>query len=393
MIGGSWRPTATQELLLDATVGDAADAARAWARWRSEQDLARIDNGSTRLLPLLVPRAALFPANDPAWPVIRGCYRRAFFHGQLLRARAAEVTTLLAEAGIATLALKGGALLRYYDGNPGLRPMNDFDGLVPRERAVDAIRVLVAHGWNPALPQPELLPDAYHGACFTSRDGLDFDLHWDVVPTNDDPAALASAWEAAVPCDMGGAATPSNIGGAAAPKNIRGAAIRALGAEDLLAVVCAHAAQWSPIESVRWVADALAILRGEGPKFDWARVAAQAVRWHVVPHLDETLRYLKDRWDVDVPETVFTHFASVQVTAIDRRAYAVLGRMPGTIEYLARPWHRYRVRSRDKGALAALPGFVRYLEITLGRTRTRDLPLEILARFRRWRRDHASGRR
>jgi hypothetical protein len=378
VIGGSWRPTATQELLLDATVGDAADAADAavaWARWRQAQDLATIDDGSARLLPLLVPRAPRFPADDPAWPVIRGCYRRAFFHGQLLRARAAEATALLAAAGIAALALKGGALLRYYDDNPGLRPMNDFDVLVPRERAIDAIRVLVAHGWSSASPQPELLPDAYHSACFTSRDGLDFDLHWHVVPSHNDSAAEASVWTSAVPCNVGATA------------------IRALCPEDLLTVVCAHAAQWSPIASVRWVADALAILRVDGRAFAWPRVVAQAARWHVVPHLSDTLGYLRDRWRVEVPANVFTQWASMPISGVDRRAYAVLGRMPGTADYLARPWHRYRLRCREQSTLAALPGFVQYLKITLGRPRARELPREILVRFRQWQRDRASGRR
>jgi len=373
--GGSWRPTATQELLLDATVGEIADAPAAFARWRETQDIALIDDGSARLLPLLVPRAHRFPADDPAWPVIRGCYRRAYFHGQLLRARATEAIALLAGAGIATLALKGGALLRYYDGNPALRPMNDFDVLVPRDRAVDAIRVLLDHGWRSALPHPELLPEAYHSAGFNSRDGLDLDLHWHVVPSYDDPAALADVWTAAVPAGADSAAT------------------LALGAEDLFVVVCAHAAQWSPIASVRWVADALAILRAEGGAFDWARAGAQAARWHVVPHLIDTLDYLRDRWRVAVPASVFARLASADVSAVDRRAYAVLGRMPGSADYLARPWHRYRLRSRDRNAIAALPGFVRYLKVTLGQPRARDLPGEILARFRRWRRDRMAVRR
>jgi hypothetical protein len=372
VIGESWRPSVTQELLLDATVGDAAGAATAFARWRDAQDLALIDDGSARLLPLLVPRAHLFPVDDPAWPVIRGCYRRAYFHGQLLRARAMEAWALLADAGIGALALKGGAMLRYYGGNPALRPMNDFDVLVPRERAVEAIRVLVDHGWRSALPQPELLPEAYHSAGFSSPDGLDFDLHWHVVPTHDDPAALADVWTAAV-------------------RN--GATSLALGAEDLLVVVCAHAAQWSPIASVRWVADALAILRDEGDAFDWARVGALAARWHVALHVTDTLGYLRERWRVDVPAALFAGLASVDVSTVDRRAYAALGHMPGTVDYLARPWHRYRLRTRETSAVAALPGFVRYLQITLGQPRARDLPAEILARYSRWRRNRKVGRR
>ncbi len=375
MIGGSWRPTATQELLLQATVGDVAQAASAWTAWRNAQDLADMDPGSSRLLPLLVPRAHLFPADDPAWPVIRGCYRRALFHGRMLQARAADAIKLLDHAGIATLALKGGALVRYYDNNPALRPMNDLDGLVPRDRAVDAIQRLLANGWTSALPLPELLPDAYHSACFTSRDGLDFDLHWHLVPSSNDSAAEASAWTASVPCDIGGRA------------------IRALGPEDLLTVVCAHAALWSPDAPVRWVADSMRLVQAEGPRFDWTRVGMQAQRWHVVPHLAETLRYLRERWSVEVPDALIAQLDNMPLRALDRRAYAVLGRMPGTTSYLARPWHRYRLRHPDKGIVTALPGFVGYLKVTLGRTRTRDLPAEIVARVRRWRRDRASGRR
>jgi Uncharacterised nucleotidyltransferase len=375
VIGGSWRPTAAQELLLEATVGDTVAAAAAFQRWRGEQDLATLDDGSARLLPLLVPRSSLFPASDPAWPVIRGCYRRAYFHGQMLRARAAEAMAMLADSGIPALALKGGALLRYYDGNPALRPMNDFDALVPRARALDAIRLLIAHGWRSTLPNPELLPDAYHSACFTSRDGLDFDLHWDVVPSSTNAFAEDDVWTAAVTSEVGGMS------------------LRAVGAEDLLTVVCAHAAQWSPIASIRWVADALAILRSDGTPFDWARVVRQSARWNVVPHLHETLSYLHARWHAPVPATVLAELAGLPVSAVDRRAYAVLGRMPGTADYLARPWHRYRLRSRESGALQALPGFVGYLKVTLGRARASELPAEILARFRLWRRDRALGRR
>jgi hypothetical protein len=67
--------------------------------------------------------------------------------------------------------------------------------------------------------------------------------------------------------------------------------------------------------------------------------------------------------------------------------------MPGTADYLARPWYRYRVRNRHKSAMAALPGFLRYLQVTLGRPRATDLPLEIVTRIRRWRHDRALGRR
>src|SRR6185437_9454996 len=61
------------------------------------------------------------------------------------------------------------------------------------------------------------------------------------------------------------------------------------------------------------------------------------------------------------------------VGRIDGRAYALLGSMPGRLTYLGRPWLRYRLRTRDRLGLAALPGFTRYLQITLGLANRRAL--------------------
>lgn len=373
MIGGAWRPNPGQEDLLEVVVGARDAAPDAWRRWSAANDLESIDPGAARLLPLLKPRLDCLPRDDPARARILGAYRRSFYHGNLVRARAARALRVLHAAGLPTLVIKGGVLGAAHYGDVALRPMNDFDALVPAGRGADALHALMADGWRSAHPFPESLPDAYHSAPLSTDDGLEFDVHWNLLPQASEADADAPAWTASEPFEMMGMAT------------------RRLCATDLLVIVCAHAAQWSPVASIWWVADALAIVRREGDSIDWNRVATMASRWHVAAQLHETLTYLRERWAVPVAASTLAALRDAPSAGVDRAAHALLMRMPGPIDYLRRPWVRYRLRSRDRSALAAMPGFVRYLRVTLGQPRRRGLPLEIAARFASWRRDRAAG--
>lgn len=375
MIGGAWRPTASQEDLLDVAVGPEAGVAAAWQRWLGASALETLDAGSARLLPLLMPRLHLLPGDDPARGRIAGAYRRAFYHASLLRARAARALAALHAVHVPTLVLKGGALGPLHYGDPALRQMNDFDALVPTADAAVALRALLREGWQPSQPAPAALISAYHGTGLRSADGFDFDLHWNLLDEAPESDADAPAWDAALPFDVMGVAT------------------QRLCASDLLVVVCAHGTHWSARSPVIWVADALAVLRTEGSRVDWARVAMMAQRWHVAMHLSETLDYLARRWAAPIPAATMAALRGVRTTRADRRAYALLTRMPSALDYLRRPWVRYRLRTRHRSAIAAIPGFFAYLRVTLGLSTNRALPREILTRFRSWRRDRAAGRR
>ena len=300
-----------------------------------------IDDGSARILPLLKPRVALLPPDDALLPLIVGYYRRSLYHGRMLRARAATLLALFARAGIETMVSKGGVLGAAYYEDLGLRPMNDFDVLVPRERALDAVRVLLGAGWTGTQPMAEMLPDAYHSACFQSPDRLDFDLHWHLLPEACFAGADTPAWQAAERYTVDDVTTHAPC------------------ATDLLVVVCAHAAHWSPVSPARWVADALVILRRASDRIDWARIAMLAQRWHVVPHMSDTLSYLAQRWGADVPRPLLNELRQAAVGRIDRRAYALLGSMPGkpgVSQPALVPLSFAHARSLRAGRVARLPG-------------------------------------
>ncbi|MEO8537248.1 MAG: nucleotidyltransferase family protein, partial [Betaproteobacteria bacterium] len=222
MIGGAWLPTAGQEDLLEAAVGAEDGVAAAWRRWRAVHDLESIDAGSARLLPLLMPRLDRIPKDDDARRRIVGAYRRTFYHGNLLRARAARALAALHAAGLPTLVLKGGVLGAVHYADLALRPMNDFDALVPATRGADAMRALIADGWRTTHPLAERLPDAYHSAPLTSHDGLEFDVHWNLLQQANEPDVDSPAWQAAEPFTVMGVPT------------------RRLCASDIVVVACAR---------------------------------------------------------------------------------------------------------------------------------------------------------
>ncbi len=367
-VAAPWCPTAAQERLLDAALGPIAECATSFASWRAGRTIEDIDDGSARLFPLLLPRIAYLPADDPLLPVIRGYYRRGTWQAQLLRARAAVVLGKFAEADIPSLVLKGGVLGASYYAHPGLRPMSDYDVLVPFARAGDAIRSLLDAGWTCGMPNPERIPAVFHSASFAAADGFEFDLHWHLLPEACESAADDLAWAAAEPFAVNG--VPS----------------LALAPADLLVVVCAHGVRWAPDLPVRWIADALVIMERAGARLDWDRVVRLADAWHVVPHLRHALTYLAQRRHAKVPDRALQDLAAVRVPALDARTFTFLSRRPGLLEYIWRPWRRYRLRTRHLSAWSALPGFVTYLELTLGVRSAWRLPAEAVRRVLRWRR-------
>jgi len=200
-------------------------------------------------------------------------------------------------------------------------------------------------------------------------------LHWNLFPEACYPGADGSAWSASVPFAVNGVPT------------------RALCPTDLLLAVCGRSANWSPIAPAFWIADALTLLGDPQVRIDWQRVVVLARHWHLLPHLRDTLGYLAHRWDAPIPQPVLEQLRGAHIGSIDRRAYGVLGEMPGPLRYLARPWVRYRLRTREVSALRALPGFLRYMRITLGCDSALTLAREVARRYLSWRTDRARGLR
>jgi hypothetical protein len=242
-------------LLLRAVLLDGAPARAAWQEWRASVDVDLVDEPTRRLLPLLARRLPDVAPEDPVRNLVKGMYRYAWVRNHLLWRTAQPVLDGLRDRGIATLLLKGIALVHANGDDLGARPMYDIDVLVPVERAGDAIEMLDELQWTPEQEQSaawvrwRAVPRR-HGWGFERGDGH-LDLHWHVLG------------------DSVGARADTRFWADARTVLVDGRPARVLDPAHLLLHVLAHGTRSLNAPAIQWVADAVTVVRAYGadPRF------------------------------------------------------------------------------------------------------------------------------
>ena len=250
-----WWPTARQSLLLRAALLSRESAVTAWRDWRESGDLADVDRGSFRLLPLLYRNLTRHNIDDPQLPRLRGVYRQAWYRNQLAMERAHEAARTLTAAGIPVMALKGAALIDGIYGESGARPMDDVDLMVPRRSATKALLILGEAGWSSPTHRSGDFRRALrivHGVALVRANGLPIDLHWRLLDESN--AGDATFWEAAEPLPFGDSSV-----------------LRLCPADQLLHL-SVHGIRWDPVPPIRWAADIYLLLERRGADVDWERL-------------------------------------------------------------------------------------------------------------------------
>jgi hypothetical protein len=137
-----------QALLLRAALStDRADAAAALEKWwKGIADFDDVRGTDAALFPQVYWNLGETIASPKLRARIRGAARRHWIANQYLITSCGEVLDLLQQASIPALFLKGAAIATTIEDDPGLRTMSDCDVLVPRERALDVIRILASAG-------------------------------------------------------------------------------------------------------------------------------------------------------------------------------------------------------------------------------------------------------
>ena len=377
--GGCW-PEPGQELLLKAALLSGHDAVTAWNAWLNEVGMDRIDAGSQRLLPLVHRNMRANGVDHPLMKTLRGIYRRTWYENQILFHQMAPLLRALEEAGVRTMLLKGAALVSLYYNDLGLRPMSDLDVLVPTDEAARAIRVLLSESCTPLgnrtaplerLLQSEVFKEWIHSEHFAESGGREFDLHWHTLTECLAPDADADFWNAAVPTVLNNVAT------------------RALNSADQLLHVCFHGAEWNRVPPVRWIADAMVVMRSSSV-IDWQRLVSQASERGLVLHIRNALSYLSDTFAAPIPADILQDLQQAQVSRKEISRYQSRIRPPHFASDSLLLVRRY-LQSTSRAELGhPLVGFPRFLQQVWGLDRKRQVPVHIasaaLERLRRkWR--------
>ncbi len=342
-------PTREQFLVLKAALGSGGEALAAYAEWRRSLDLAAdFDREIFRLVPLLYDNLRRLGVEDDLTGRMKGAYRMSWVRAHQLAAATKPILDELVGTGIDVLAVKGAPLGLLYYGNPALRPMGDFDFVVPASRAMRAVEFLATRGYQPWRP---VTPDTIryrHAMGFKRGDAHEFDLHWHVLFDFCDDRADEWFWSGAEPFDL------------------LGHRVWAPDPTRMLLHTIVHGIRWNEEPPVRWIADAVQILRQSGPDIDWPALVEFTERRDVSRRMWLGLTYLREHFDAPVPVAAIERLGRRPQSWLERlenrtilRDYNEVhsGAFGPLMAELA-PFSRY---ARDMGPLEFAAGFTDYL--------------------------------
>ena len=300
-------PTPEQELLLRAALGRGSEAVDSWNAWKAAHDLVEtdLDHGSFRLLSLVYKNLIAHRIHDPEMPRLKGIYRYWWCSNQRLLYHAAEIIRSLEQAGVSTMVLKGAATSTLYYRDMGVRPMGDIDLLVPVDQAGAAVDHLQSLGWRPARPRVADLIRYQHSVTMVKeREAVD--VHWHVFRECIQGDTSAGFWSRSVPLEVLDTTT------------------RALGPADALFHTVVHGMRWNEEPTMRWIADAMVIMRSNPEAIDWEALRQEAHERRLLLRLMRGLDYLRLKFDAPIPDRVLARMRATRVSKVERLEYRFL---------------------------------------------------------------------
>ena len=357
-------PTKNQELLLRACLLGGEEAFVAWREWQVIFEAEPLDEGSRRLLPLLYRNLQSQVLTRPSLEKLKQHYFHTWSQNQFRLSRVGSVIEQLNQAGIPNMLLKGSALTLLYYEDVGLRPMKDVDVLVPRGRAKQTMQLLKDRGWKSRYFSPEALIPFEQATEFVDAGNQNLDLHWRLMWEGRQGLDDDEFWEDSIAVELNHIPT------------------RSLNAADQLLHVCIHGAKWNDTPSLRWIADAMMIIRSPKLKVDWSRLVRQANERQLTLPLRETLSYLHKHLNAAVPFEVLTELEGMRTTPVERWSYRARLGTNEPQKMLAVVWHwivSLRVNC-EGNLLQRWLQFSRYLQSLWSVTRAWQVPFYLIAK-------------
>ncbi|HPE48452.1 MAG TPA: nucleotidyltransferase family protein [Hyphomonas sp.] len=299
---GLW-PTADQLLLLKAGLLGKDEACEAMQLWLDEADRSNgLDGASVRLLSLAYSNLQQFGFQAPLMNRLAATHRASRLKAASLFHDAEKLAAALSDAGIPVMVLKGLHLAQEYYPDPAARPMNDLDLAVPKAHAEAANRVLEGLGYSRDFADEafEKCVRYQHALPYVSDKGADLDLHFRVLLLRDDPTCDDVFWQQSVPFRLGN--TP----------------VVAMNPTHLLFHTVVHGICWNPMPPLRWIADAMMVLRKSGNEIDWNEIGDLAESRQVTHRARLGLQYLKASFHAPVPEGLIERLKTCPESLVER---------------------------------------------------------------------------
>lgn len=270
-------------------------------------------------------------------------------------AELASIAQHFAASGIPMVAHKGPALAQSLYADPGMRQFGDLDLLIAKEDIPRATAALVKLGYEQRLQLTPRQNKAYLQSGYEYVFGLGternlLELQWRIVPHF-----------YAIDFDMNALLDRS------VELQLDGSTLRTLGAEDLMMVLCVHAAkhEWAQLGMIR---DIAALARSP---LNWCWIRAEAQRLGILRILSTSLGLVQDLFECKIPEELRGGNAS----AVEQFCRVITPRIekgveinPESVDYfmdMMRLRERWQDRARFAWRLATTPGVGEWQSVKL----------------------------
>lgn len=316
-------PSPEQTWLLRACLLDGEDGREAWRVWQTlagdpKAAMAEDRWSVKRLLPALYSALRRNGAAVDATllPYLKLAYVREQIRSRTYLRICGEVLTILHDADVPVVLLRGAALAATVYLDPALRHCHDLALLVERSDVSRAAEALQRQGLE-RLPVGDGAGAARGPAALLRHETtLPVELHTHLfgVPLYELP--------------------PSEVWPQTRTVEIAGASARVLAPADSLLHVCGHASYSRGRESLRWVGDAWHLIAVH-PDLDWELLCQSAQRSRLTLPLAVMLRYLSAQLGATIPEVALEQLErhARQASAVERDV-ALHGARVGACESL-----------------------------------------------------------
>jgi len=347
---GNPYPSEKHELLLKAALLKGDEMFQAYQQWKAMVDFEEdVEYASFRTLPLLYQSLQEHKISDELMPRLKGIYRQAWSKNQFLFFKTGKVLKFFEDHGIKTLVMKGIPLSILFYKNFATRPMADMDLLVAYGDARRAVNRLQEAGWQ--LYNPQYLEfNLKYGRSATFADGekTELDLHWHPIFEAHGDISENDFWNEAVALEVAGAKTLS------------------FDATGLFFHTIVHGLRYNPEPPIRWIADAMTILRSEDHKIDWERLLYRTKKFRVALYMKDAVNYLIRHFNANFPEDFLKNLYQIKITPTERYVFRHAQQhgdnQPVTFyEKINSVFAAYIRQTSRKNFISQLMGFIKYL--------------------------------
>ena len=307
-------------------------------------------------------------ADESELTLLRGVYRQYWLKMRLPLRSAAEALTALHGAGLEPVSLKGLGLIAMAYPEATVRPMHDLDFLFRPGEFTPGLDALLAKGWKPVRGTRATYIrrlKVFHALPLLGPDNVEIDLHRFMLEENCFAGADAPVFERLRTGCAGDVP------------------VTALGPEDQVINACVHGVRWDPLPPLRWVLDAVMVIRSAGNDFDWEYLFEESRRRDVSLGMSAALAFAAE-FEPSIPQAIIDRLSAEKAGRLERWDFRFQQGGNSLVSQIGRYVTRYLRLSAHRSPLRRALDFPTYLECMWELERPRQVPAEGIRRI--WRR-------